>query len=87
MQIAFRSLACAMLCVVSANAHSQQATSWVSAEWTPVTEENARLQQSADVAFKAAVEADYQKRLEESKAKRPARESGTSGVSASNHAR
>jgi hypothetical protein len=85
MQIAFRSLACALLCAFSAAAHSQQATSWVSAEWTPMTEENARALQAADSAFKTAVEADWQARVKQAKASHVSRggEGGEGGVSAS----
>ena len=49
-------------------AHGQAATSWVSAQWSPQTEENARVFQQADADFKAAVEADYQARVAAAKA-------------------
>jgi hypothetical protein len=52
----------------SVAAHGQAATNWVSAQWRPMAEENARGFQQADAGFKAAVEADYQARVEAAKA-------------------
>jgi hypothetical protein len=77
-----RSLACVLL-LVSGAAFAQHSTSWMSAQWTPLTEQNARAQQAADTAFKADVEADYQARVAAAKNTHPARNQGDSGVSAS----
>ena len=60
----FRASACVLLLVSSA-AFGQHSTSWMSAQWTPMTEQNARVQQAADAAFKADVDADYQARVAE----------------------
>lgn len=82
MHIVIRAFACALLLVSSA-AFGQHSTSWMSAQWTPMTEQNARVQQAADTAFKADVEADYQARVAVARNTRPARAQGDSGVSAS----
>ena len=71
MQYPFRTLVFVVLLAGSAVAHGQQATAWASAQWTPMTEENARVFQQVDAQFKADVEADFQARVEAAKAKPP----------------
>jgi len=85
MHISLRMLACALLCAIAANAWSQ-ATSAVSGQWTPMTEQNARALQEADAAFKTAVEADYQQRVADAKDSHPDRRGDAGGgvVSSSN---
>jgi hypothetical protein len=81
----FRISLCLSLLVFSAGARSQQATVWVSAQWTPMAQENAVLFKQADDAFKSAVEADYQRRIAEAKSNHgPRRDAGQGegGISA-----
>jgi len=79
MKISILMPTCALLLACSVAAHAQQATSWVSAEWRPVTEENTRLFQQADADFKSAVEEDYQRRDQAAKSDHAARGSQGSG--------
>jgi hypothetical protein len=76
----FRITAFAFLLACSTPALAQQATSWVSAQWTPVTEENARQYQQADAQFKVDVEADWQRRVEASQPKEARKGTGQSSV-------
>lgn len=82
MHFAARVSAFAALLACSTGAPCQQpATSWVSAEWTPVTDENTRVYQAVDAKFRSDVEADYQKRVAEAKA-RPRARNGSSTLGA-----
>jgi hypothetical protein len=79
MQVSIRIAACVLLLACCWDVRAQPATSWMSAQWTPMTQENAREQQAADTAFKAQVEADYQARVAEAKESHPPRKQDVGG--------
>jgi hypothetical protein len=59
---------------VASTAPRAQVSDWVSAEWLPVTGENERSYQAADERYKAAVQAEMQRRKQESR--KPSRRGG-----------
>jgi hypothetical protein len=59
---------------VAPTAPRAQSPDWVSAEWLPVASENERRYQAADEQYKAAVQAEMQRRKQE--ARKPSRRGG-----------
>jgi hypothetical protein len=60
-----RAWSCLLLLAFGASAFAQESTSWVSAKWAPMSEENEKLFQQAEANFNIAVEQAKQKAEEE----------------------